>query len=113
MTLSLDRQNAYRARYAAQQPGWRPATEVYEQFIRQQIKPGARLLDLGCGRGGVLEQLQDVEAQTIGFDPDLESLREHRIPNLPRATALADRLPLRDTCIDVVVCSWVFEHSPA
>jgi ubiquinone/menaquinone biosynthesis C-methylase UbiE len=113
MTLSLDRQNAYRARYAAQRPGWRPATEIYENLIRQHLKSGSHLLDLGCGRGGVLEQLQNVEIQSIGFDPDLESLREHRIGNLTRATALADRLPLRDDCIDVVVCSWVLEHLPA
>src|SRR5687767_11324290 len=99
MTLSLDRQNAYRARYAAQNPEWRPATQVYEQLIRQYLTPQSRVLDLGCGRGGVLEQLQDVVKQAVGFDPDLESLREHRISILPRATALADHLPLRDECI--------------
>jgi ubiquinone/menaquinone biosynthesis C-methylase UbiE len=113
MTLSLDRQNAYRTRYAVQRPGWRPATEIYEQLIRQYVRPGSRLLDLGCGRGGVLEQLQDIEAQSIGFDPDLDSLREHRLPELTRATALADHLPLRNNCVDVIVCSWVFEHLPA
>ena len=30
MPLTLDRQNAYRARYAALKPGWQPATAVYE-----------------------------------------------------------------------------------
>jgi ubiquinone/menaquinone biosynthesis C-methylase UbiE len=110
MTLTLDRQNTYRARYRALHPNWRPATEVYESLIRQRLRPGARLLDLGCGRGGVLEQLADAVTQPIGLDPDLSSLRQHRLPDLWRAVALADALPLGDGCIDLLVCSWVFEH---
>jgi ubiquinone/menaquinone biosynthesis C-methylase UbiE len=110
MTLSLDRQNAYRAQYRAQNPGWRPATEVYEHLIRQKLRPGMRVLDLGCGRGGVLEQLGEAVSNPIGFDPDLISLREHRIAGLPRAAALADSIPLRKSCIDLIVCSWVLEH---
>jgi ubiquinone/menaquinone biosynthesis C-methylase UbiE len=110
MTLSLDRQNAYRAQYRAQNPGWRPATEVYEYLIRQKLRTGMRVLDLGCGRGGVLEQLGDAVSHPVGLDPDVISLREHRIAGLPRAAAMADSIPLRDSCVDVLVCSWVLEH---
>jgi SAM-dependent methyltransferase len=110
MSLTLDRQNAYRARYGALNPGWRPATEVYETLIRQHLRLGSRVLDLGCGRGGVLEQLGSAVSKPVGFDPDLVSLREHRLPNLPRAEALATDLPVRDNSLDMIVCSWVFEH---
>ncbi len=110
MTLSLDRQNAYRSRFARANPGWQPATEVYEALIREIIRPGMRVLDLGCGRGGVLEQLGETVSYPIGFDPDAQSLVEHRLQALPRAAALADALPLRATSIDCVVCSWVLEH---
>ncbi|MCC7448719.1 MAG: class I SAM-dependent methyltransferase [Anaerolineae bacterium] len=110
MTLSLDRQNAYRAQYRARHPNWRPATEVYESLIRQRLKPGMRVIDVGCGRGGVLEQLGDRVARPVGLDPDWLSLREHRLPHLPRAAAFADALPLRDSCADLIVCSWVLEH---
>lgn len=113
MTLSLDRQNAYRAQYRVLRQGWQPATEVYESLIRQRLQPGSRVLDLGCGRGGVLEQLGDAVTFPIGFDPDLQSLREHRLQQLPRACALADNLPLRTACVDLVVCSWVLEHLAA
>jgi ubiquinone/menaquinone biosynthesis C-methylase UbiE len=68
------------------------------------------VLDLGCGRGGVLEQLGEVVPHPVGFDPDLQSLREYRLTAVPLAQAFADKLPLRDSCVDLVVCSWVLEH---
>lgn len=112
MPLSLDRQNAYRTRYARLRPGWRPATEVYEALIRGWLAPGMTVLDLGCGRGGVLEQLGAAVDHPLGLDPDHHSLADHRLPDLPRFAALADAIPLRAGCVDLVLSSWVLEHLP-
>ncbi len=111
--LSLDRQNHYRERYRRAHAGWQPATEVYEGLIRARLKPGMRLLDLGCGRGGVLEQLGAAVDQPLGIDPDGRSLAEHRLERLPRLQALAEVLPLPSNTYDGVVCSWVLEHLSA
>jgi ubiquinone/menaquinone biosynthesis C-methylase UbiE len=110
MALSLDKQNRYRAQYRKHNPSWQPATEVYEGLIRAMLRPHSAVLDVGCGRGGVLEQLGEAVALPFGIDPDLASLREHRLPNLPRAAALADALPFRAASFDLILCSWLFEH---
>ena len=110
--LSLDEQNAWRARYAQEHPGWQPATNLYEATIRRHLQPGMRILDLGCGRGGVLEQLGAAVTRPVGLDPDVRSLIEHRLPGLPRAAGLSSALPLAARAFDLVVSSWVLEHVP-
>lgn len=112
MRLSLDKQNTYRARYARLHPGWRPATVCYEALIRERLRPDQRVLDLGCGRGGALEQLGPTIEHPIGLDPDHLSLVEHRLPDLPRAAATASAIPLPASSVDLVLSSWVLEHLP-
>lgn len=113
MPLSLDRQNAYRQQYARMRPGWQPATAQYEALIRDRLRPGLCVLDVGCGRGGVLEQLGAAVEHPLGLDPDWRSLAEHRLPDLPRAAATAEAIPLPAGSVDLVLSSWVLEHLPA
>ena len=110
MSLTLDKQNEYRRRYATQNTNWQPATELYETLIRANLKDNMRVLDIGCGRGGVFEQLQNAVAYPIGIDPDIVSLQEHRLVDLPRTCATSNNLPFQSNQFDLVLCSWVLEH---
>lgn len=76
--LPLSRQNTYRERYRTLRPGWRTSGEEFEALTRQHIGPGARVLDLGCGRGGVMELFWRDVKLSVGLDPDHASLVEHR-----------------------------------
>jgi SAM-dependent methyltransferase len=107
--LSLDKQNEWRERYRVAHPGWRPATELYADLVRQQLTPKAQVLDIGCGRGGLVEQLDHPVGQVVGIDPDWLSLHEHRLA-LPRVAAFSDDLPFAPHSFDVAFASWVLEH---
>jgi SAM-dependent methyltransferase len=107
--LPLDRQNAYRARYQAQRPGWAPSGEVLEARVRAHLSPAARVLDLGCGRGGVLELLWPEVRLAVGLDPDLASLREHRAA-FPRAGGSGEALAFAAGSFDLVLALWLLEH---
>lgn len=111
--LSLERQNHWREVYRADHPGWQPATELFADRVRHYLRPEARLLDLGCGRGGLVEQLTHPQERTVGIDPDLDSLREHRLTALPRLAGHSDRLPFAPASFDVIYASWLLEHLPA
>lgn len=107
--LSLDRQNKLREQYRQTHPGWQPATELYADLVRAQLPPSGRVLDIGCGRGGLVEQLAHPLPQMTGIDPDWESLREHRL-DLPRAAAFSDHIPFAAESFDVAFASWLLEH---
>jgi len=110
--LSLDRQEIYRQRYAGMRAGWRPGTHVYQGLVAARLKPASSVLDLGCGRGGVMERLHQQARFVAGLDPDLASLHDHRAPVLALACGTADALPYADASFDLVCCSWVLEHLP-
>ncbi|HNT74206.1 MAG TPA: class I SAM-dependent methyltransferase [Anaerolineae bacterium] len=107
----MDRLEKYRHRYAALAPGWESATARYQQRVADYLTPDVRVLDLGCGRGGIVERLGSI-GHWQGVDPDAWSLREHRMPSLPRSCAGAMHLPFAKGAFDLVVASWVLEHLP-
>lgn len=109
--LSLSQQNALRERYRALRPGWRPATELFAGRVRARLAEAGRALDLGCGRGGLVEQLREAEARrVVGIDPDWSSLAGHRLAWLPRVAGFSAPLPFADGSFDVVFSSWLLEH---
>jgi SAM-dependent methyltransferase len=107
--LPLDRQNRYRERYQRQRPGWQPSGTVFEALTRQRLSPDSRVLDLGCGRGGVMELFWRQVRLAAGLDPDLPSLREHRA-GLPLACGMGEALPFATRTFDLVIGLWVLEH---
>jgi len=108
--LPLTLQNAYRARYQAMRPGWQSSGDQLEAMVRGYVAPESSVLDLGCGRGGVVELFWRDVRLAAGLDPDVPSLASHRAPGMPVLRGVGERLPFTGESFDLVVCLWVLEH---
>src|SRR5919109_651067 len=108
--LPLSVQNAYRERYRAIRPDWSSSGDQLEAIVRSHISPSSRVLDLGCGRGGVVELIWREVEFAAGIDPDAPSLASHRAAGMPVVRGMGERLPFLDSSFDLIVCLWVLEH---
>ena len=108
--LPLNVQNAYRERYRAIRPGWTSSGDQLEAIVRSHITASSRVLDLGCGRGGVVELIWRDVRFAAGIDPDSPSLASHRAAGLPVVRGVGESLPFVDESFDLIVCLWVLEH---
>lgn len=78
------------------------------------LRPGVRVLEIGSGRGTMLQFLisQGYEARGVEHDPDqIEKCRE-RYGDLPVERTESADLPFPDASFDVVLSFDVFEHIP-
>lgn len=100
-------------------PGLLNAQHRYITALEQAVLPGARWLDIGCGRGVLPVWMRDREARqralleragfAVGIDMDLASLRDNRIVDGALMGDVAN-LPFADGSFDVVSANMVAEH---
>ena len=84
------------------------------------LRPGERVLEVGCGVGAVLAQLASAEPrlELTGIDLAPEQVATARrflaSRGVPAEISVADatRLPFADASFDRVVMVWVLEHLP-
>ena len=91
-------------------PSWRSSGEQLEALVRSHLTEESQVLDLGCGRGGVVELFWHDVKLAAGLDPDVPSLAEHRAPGMPVIRGRGEHLPFAGESFDLVVCLWVLEH---
>jgi ubiquinone/menaquinone biosynthesis C-methylase UbiE len=108
--LPLTVQNRYRAQFRAMRPGWQSSGDQLEALVRSHLTPDSSVLDLGCGRGGVVELFWKDVRLAAGLDPDSPSLIEHRSPGMPILRGAGEHLPFAGESFDLIVCLWVLEH---
>ena len=75
------------------------------------VKPGQRVLDVGCGNGAYLRELRARGAVPLGCDLSLGMLRAAAAPGRVVNGDVA-RLPLRDGAADVVLAPHMLYHVP-
>ena len=69
---------------------------------------GARILDLGCGKGRFARRLRDLGSEVVGLDPSAGMLAH--AGGLSRVMGSATRLPFPPRRFDAIVAVEVFEH---
>jgi len=88
---------------------------IRETMKRLHLKPGLRLLDVGCGTGSLLEKVISAFPGTraVGMDPSLEMLEMARAKCLHGVNFMegwAESLPFHDNSFDVVVSCNAFHY---
>ena len=83
---------------------------VLDHLARYGRRNG-RLLDLGCGTGGVLAHLGTM-GEAYGIDPSPEAVGFCQQRGLPVALGSGMDLPFRDATFDAVLALDVIEHVP-
>lgn len=92
--------------------------DIVARHVREHARPGARILDLGCGSANVADRLSDLEVTYIGMDfgdpPVRYSQRKYRDRAGPMRTAFlradGEHMPFASGSFDVIVMSEVIEH---
>jgi ubiquinone/menaquinone biosynthesis C-methylase UbiE len=90
---------------------------LWQDLLSLYVKPAeiSLVIDLGCGTGRFSELLvAHFGVQVIGIDPSLKMLDQARskptIGNVVYCQGLAESLPLRDGCADLVFMSMAYHH---
>ncbi len=82
-------------------------------FLLARVRPGERVLDIGCGAGELSAALRGAGAEVVAVDVAAEALRRarERVPGLDaRHWPAGAPLPVEDASVDVAWAGEVLEH---
>ena len=81
--------------------------------VQKNVKPGAKILDIGCGNGNLSIALGSLGYNVKGIDVDETSVqtaqKNNPFPNVEFAVADANKFSISDE-YDLIICTEVLEH---
>ena len=112
--IELHRSLAPRYAYRYSFPFSRLFQQDWHAEMISHVESGStRILDLGCGTGFFLAELEEKHPGSIGLDISHEMLRvsEQYVPGVRLITADAEKLPFKPNVFDVVFCKGSLHHT--
>ena len=83
---------------------------LIDDLFGRYLSPGMRVLDLGCGHGEFINQVQGAERYAMDLNPATGRLLEPAVKLF--AQDCATQWPLPDGTLDLIFSSNFFEHLP-
>ena len=78
-----------------------------------ELDPGAKVLDVGCGTGALLQRIAE-QTPICGYGIDTEEMMlveaRKKLPDMTFVKARSERIPYPDATFDVVVACMAFHH---
>lgn len=92
--------------------GYHGMIDDLEVAVAGPLARGARVLEVGCGTGLILERLRAVAASAVGLDLSPGMLRTARARGLDVVQGVATALPFANQSFDLVCSFKVLAHVP-
>lgn len=90
-----------------------PLREIAGRFVMfLKPKQRGRLLDVGCGSGGLLYVMQNLGWEVVGIDPDPGAIEAAARRGFEVSRATLEEAAFPDGSFDVITMSHVIEHVP-
>lgn len=83
--------------------------QYYYRKLLKQYTRGKTVLDIGCGKGGIITEFKNQTKQIIGLDDDASLLNQNKVVD-KKIVASLDKIPLTNNIIDTAVSTFVIEH---
>jgi SAM-dependent methyltransferase len=85
--------------------------KVMADLFRARCRPDARILDIGCGNGGLLFTLREAGfTRLVGMDPSSGCVARLQAGGVDGVSATLDQLPADIGHFDLIILSHVLEH---
>jgi SAM-dependent methyltransferase len=85
-------------------------TDVEARLLARALRPGAVVLDAGCGRTTRLADQRGRISRLIGIDLDAQAVAENEALDEGHTGDLCQALPFADESFDLVYANFVVEH---